>query len=305
MTESVPAPQGELNPLVAILDLEQVEQNIFRGQSRKTSWLRAFGGQVAAQALIAAGRTVESERRVHSLHSYFLRPGDSTRPIVYMVERSHDGRSFSTRRVTGVQGGQVIFTLSASFHVDEQGLEHQVPAPVNVPPAEQLPTLAERLARAADVPRSRYAQDNSREIELRWVDDPDDLGQPGQADERSPGQGRAVVGRDRQLVWMRAPGRVPDDPLLHICLLTYASDMTLLQAVLARHGLRMGQGVASMASLDHAIWFRGPVRADEWFLYETTSPFAAGARGLASGQFFDQQGHHLASVMQEGLVRLH
>ena len=284
-------PSARLNPLVGLLDLEQIEQDIFRGQSRKTGWLRAFGGQVAAQALVAAGRTVASDRRVHSLHSYFIRPGDSTRPIVYTVDRIRDGRSFTTRRVVGVQQGKAIFTLSASFHIEESGLEHQARVPRDVPAPEDVPTLAARL-RSADSASAHYLEDRSDEIELRWVDDP-----PWELPRKGPRTGG-------QRVWMRAAGQLPDDPLLHICLLTYASDMTLLDSVLLRHGVMVGHEVTSMASLDHAMWFMRPVRADDWFLYTTMSPFAAGGRGLATGRFFDQQGQQLASVVQEGLLRI-
>lgn len=284
-------PSQRLNPLVELLDLEQIEQDIFRGQSLKTGWLRAFGGQVAAQALVAAGRTVAPDRPVHSLHSYFIRPGDSTQPIVYTVDRLRDGRAFTTRRVVGIQQGKAIFTLSASFHVHEEGLEHQARVPQDVPPPDEVPTLADRL-RHADPAGAHYLEDRTDEIELRWVDDP-----PWEL----PRQGPRTGG---QRVWMRAGGYVPDDPLLHICLLTYASDMTLLDSVLLRHGVMVGHEVTSMASLDHAMWFMRPVRADEWFLYATMSPFAAGGRGLATGRFFDQQGHQLASVVQEGLLRI-
>jgi acyl-CoA thioesterase-2 len=273
--------------LFTLLDLEQIDDDIFRGLSSRTTWQRAFGGQVAAQALVAAGRTVSSDRPVHSLHSYFLRPGDSDIPIVYQVDRVRDGRSFTTRRVVAIQHGQPIFVLSASFQLAQDGIEHQIPMP-DAPDPETLPTLAALYARA-DPSIGDFQQEHP--IDLRFVDDPPWITERTQA---HPGHHR---------VWMRVPTPLSDDPLMHVCALTFASDMTLLDSVLIRHGLMVGRDVTAMASLDHAMWFMHPMRADEWFLYNCWSPASAGGRGLASGQFYDRSGRLLALVVQEGMIR--
>ena len=283
--------EAPVERLVRLLDLERIEENIFRGESSRTRWQRAFGGQVAGQALVAAGRTVDPERHVHSLHSYFIRPGDSDAPIVYDVDRVRDGRSFTTRRVTAIQHGRPIFALSASFQLAQPGIEHQPEMPADTPPPDELPTVEERLAQA-DETTAEYFLSMPRPIELRYVE-------PPQWQLPSP---PARTGLNR--VWMRANGTLPDDPLLHVCVLTYASDMTLLDSVLTRHGLVAGKDVTAMASLDHAMWFQRQFRADEWFLYASESPTAAGGRGLASGRFYDQQGRHLVSVVQEGMIRV-
>jgi acyl-CoA thioesterase-2 len=275
--------------LVRLLDLEQIEEKIFRGTSPKSLWQRVFGGQVAGQALVAAGRTVERDRHVHSLHSYFIRPGDPVVPIVYEVDVVRDGRSFSTRRVTAIQHGRPIFALSASFQLEQPGIEHHPRMP-DVPPPDDLPTIEERYALAGTETATFY-KSMPRPIDLRYVDDP-------------PWQQNAAPPRDGlNRVWMRAQGRLPDDPLLHVCVLTFASDLTLLDAILVRHGLTPGVQVTAMASLDHAMWFQRHFRADEWFLYVAESPTAAGGRGLATGRFFDQSGRHLVSVVQEGMIR--
>lgn len=277
-----------LDALVAILDLERIEVNIFRGRSPDDSPQRVFGGQVAGQALVAAGRTVPVERPVHSLHAYFLRPGDPAVPIVYEVDRSRDGRSFTTRRVVAVQHGEPIFTLSASFQVAEPGIEHQVAMP-SAPEPETLPTLEERLAPWREE-LGAYA--GPRPIDMRYVDDP-----PWASRER----GRREA---RQQVWMRADGALPPDPLLHVCAVTYASDYSLLDSILVAHGLAWGQGGLRGASLDHAMWFHRPFRADEWLLYDQESPTAFGSRGLARGQIFTRDGRLVVSVMQEGMFRI-
>ncbi|MDP9239933.1 MAG: acyl-CoA thioesterase II [Actinomycetota bacterium] len=279
--------QAALDRLVSLLDLEQIEQDIFRGRSPDVSLQRVFGGQVAGQALVAVGRSVPPERQAHSLHAYFLRPGDPSVPIVYLVDRIRDGRSFTTRRVVAVQHGKPIFNLSASFAVSEPGLDHQVPMP-DVPGPEELPTLAERTAPYGDkLPINRLP----RPIDLRYVDDPPWV---------SRGSGpREPTAR----VWMRADGVLPDDPLVHVCALTYASDMTLLDSVLAAHGLAWHLDEVVGASLDHAMWFHRPFRADEWLLYDCESPSAAGARGLATGRIFAADGRLVVSVVQEGLLR--
>ena len=283
--------QAAVDKLVKLLDLERIEENIFRGESTRTRWQRAFGGQVAGQALVAAGRTVDADRGVHSLHSYFIRPGDSDAPIVYEVDRVRDGRSFTTRRVTGIQHGRAIFALSASFQLQQAGIEHQPAMPPDTPGPEDLPPIDELLTQT-DSDTARYLLASPRPIELRYVEPPQWQVPPPPA--------RAGLNR----VWMRANGRLPDDPLLHVCVLTYASDMTLLDSVLARHGLVAGKQVTAMASLDHAMWFQRPFRADEWLLYASESPAAAGGRGLANGRFFDRDGRHLVSVVQEGMVRV-
>jgi acyl-CoA thioesterase II len=260
--------------LVDILDLERIEVDIFRGRSPVEGPQRVFGGQVAGQALVAAGRTVPDERAVHSLHAYFIRPGDPEVPIVYTVDRTRDGRSFSTRRVTAIQHGQAIFTLSASFHRPETGLEHQVPMP-EAPDPDGLPERTTRL----------------RPVEIRYAGEP-----PwARSDGRDP--------EPRSMVWMRARGPLPDDPLVHVCAVAYASDMSLLDSVLLAHGLSWDAQGLTAASLDHAMWFHGPFRADEWLLYAQESPAASGARGLAQGRIFRRDGRLIASVVQEGLIR--
>lgn len=289
MTPELTEPQPALAGLVNLLDLEPIEQDIFRGVSPQAHWQRVFGGQVAGQALVAAGRTVASERHVHSLHSYFIRPGDPAVPIVYQVDRVRDGRSFTTRRVTAIQHGRPIFALSASFQLDQPGVEHQPPMP-DAPPPESLPTLDERYAGIPDA--ASFFRRLPRPIEMRYVDDP-------------PWQQRAKGPRNGTIrVWMRAAGQLPDDPLLHVCVLTFASDLTLLNSLLMRHGLAVGMDDLTMASLDHAMWFHRRFRADEWVLYVSSSPSASGSRGLASGQFFSADGRHLVSVMQEGMIRV-
>jgi len=277
--------QAALDELVALLDLEQLERNLFRGISPPHSPTRVFGGQVAGQALVAAGRTVEPDRVVHSLHSYFLRPGDPTVPIVFDVERVRDGRSFTTRRVRAVQHGEVIFTLGASFQLSQPGVEHAEPAPIGVPAPEDLPDLGEWLRG-----ERTFLSGVPRPLDLRFVEAPLWTSKRGPATD------------EPQRVWMRADGTLPDDPLLHVCLLTYASDLTLLASVLAKHPLPIIR--VAMASLDHAMWYHHPFRADAWLLYECRSPSASGSRGLAEGRFFTRDGRHVVSAMQEGLVRV-
>ena len=287
--DGAPSGQPVLDRLVALLDLERIEENIFRGVSPAESPVRVFGGQVAGQALVAAGRTVPAERKVHSLHAYFIRPGDPSIPIVYEVDRIRDGRSFTTRRVIGVQRGKAIFALSASFQQPEPGVEHAEPMPA-VPDPETLPTRTESMRRYADKlgPIARVP----RPIDVRYVTDP-----PWEVRDRGPAEARSQV-------WMRADGSLPDDELLHVCVLTYASDMTLLDSVLVRHGAYWGLDRVLGASLDHALWFHRPFRADEWFLYDCASPSASGARGLATGRFFGRDGTLIATVVQEGLLRI-
>ncbi|MGW2018839.1 acyl-CoA thioesterase II [Streptomyces sp. NPDC001927] len=280
-----------LDALLDLLDLEQIEQNFFRGQSRSAVVPRVFGGQVAAQALVAAGRTVPEDRLAHSLHAYFLRAGDPGAPIVYTVDRIRDGRSFTTRRVVAVQHGQPIFHLSASFQTYEEGLEHQYDMPP-APDPESLPTAAEMLPRHLPADVAARLVEARAAVDLRYVDTPPwgSVGEP-----REP----------RSQVWFRTNGKLADDPLLHVCLATYVSDMTLLDSVLLAHG-RGGWAVGDVvgASLDHAMWFHRPFRADEWLLYDQESPSASGGRGLGQARIYTQDGRLAISVIQEGVVRV-
>jgi acyl-CoA thioesterase-2 len=274
--------------LQQILDLERIEDLVFRGRSRPVAETRVFGGEVAGQALIAAARTVVPERTVHSLHAYFMRPGDPGRPILYQVDPIRDGRSFTTRRVVGIQHGEPIFTLSASFQVTEPGVHHQVPE-LAVPDPDALPTTAELMERAGEQSVAWFAHFNRRfPLELRFPEEP-----PAVASVR--GEARPP----RQVVWVRATERLPDDPALHACAATYVSDLMLLP-----HKLLFGTSGLQMASLDHAVWFHAPFRADDWLCYEQESPWAGGARALCRGSLFDRAGTLVATVMQEGLIRV-
>jgi acyl-CoA thioesterase-2 len=276
--------------LLQILDLEELERNVFRGLSPQVGWQRVFGGQVIGQALVAAARTVEG-RPVHSLHCYFLRPGDPKIPILYEVDRIRDGKSFATRRVVAIQHGEAISTMAASFQIVEPGLDHQIEMPDVLPP-EKLPSEAELkeayLHNAPDAVR-KYWQ-HARPIELRPVDL------------------RHYVSREPlepiQFVWVRATHKLPDDPDIHRCVLAYASDMTLLDTSLFAHGRSIFDQDLQPASLDHAMWFHRPFRADEWLLYAEDSPSASGARGFTRGSLFTRDGKLVASVAQEGLIRV-
>ena len=278
--------QEAVDGLVGLLDLETLEVNLFRGISPPHSLPRVFGGQVAAQALVAAGRTVPEDREVHSLHAYFIRPGDPAVPIVYETERVRDGRSFTTRRVLAIQHGVPIFALSASFQLAQTGLQHTQPAPVGVPAPDTLPGL-DALASSAG---ARWLTQGPRPLDMRFVSP------PPWSDEF------AGASEEPARVWMRADGSLPDDRLLHVCMLTYVSDLTLLGSVLFRHD--RAEGPVQMASLDHAMWFHRPFRADEWLLYTCYSPFAGGGRGLATGRFTTADGTLVATTVQEGLVRV-
>lgn len=278
--------QPAVDRLLKLLDLEQLEVGYFRGVSPEVTLQRVFGGQVAGQALVAASRTVSVERSVHSLHGYFIRPGDPTVPILYTVEPVRDGRSFTTRRVTAIQHGKAIFFMSASFQVTEDGFEHQSEPPDVVPPQELAPVW--------DVVRAKMPPDAAWNV----MDHPIDLRYVGVPGWVNPGERPKS---DRQQVWMRIDGKLPDDAALHACALTYASDLTLLDSTLAVHGATWRE--VSSASLDHAVWFHRPFRADEWFLYDCESPSTSGGRGLAAGRFFSADGTHIATVLQEGLIR--
>lgn len=279
-----------LDELIALLDIEALEVNLFRGVSPEADQQRVFGGQVAAQALVAAGRTVEPTRAVHSLHSYFLRPGDTSVPIIFQVDRPRDGRSFTTRRVNAVQHGKVIFNLAASFQIVEPGPEHVDEMPM-VPDPEELPSWPERLASYADRlgPETMAWLVRERPIDSRPTQTPAWLDHTA----REP----------QQDVWIRANGTLPDDPLLHACVVAYASDLTLLDTAMLPHAVRLAESEFQIASLDHAMWFHRPFRADEWLLYHQTSPFAGGARGLAEGAIYTRAGRRAVTVIQEGLIR--
>ena len=278
-----------LTQLIDLLDLEAIEVNIFRGKNFDETRLRVFGGQVAAQSLVAAGRTVD-KGRVHSLHSYFLRPGDPTAPILYEVDRIRDGRSFTTRRVVAIQHGRAIFNLQCSFHLDEgPGLVHQAEMP-QVPRADELPTVRERLAPYVDQLPNWFVLDKPRPIDQRYVGDLPWL--------------PTASAELRQRLWVRADGDLGDDPLLHAAVIAYASDMSIIDSVLKPHRIRWEDGRAMVVSLDHCMWFHRPFRADRWLLLDQDSPNAYGARGLARGLVFDEEGHLVVSLVQEGLVRV-
>lgn len=289
MTTRILSGQAAVDALVELLDLRRLADNRFEGSSPPVGPQRVFGGQVAAQALVAAGRTVDPARSVHSLHGYFVRAGDAAEPIEYGVENIRDGRSFSVRRAIAYQHGKPIFTMASSFQRQETGLDHQPPAPADVPPPDEVPTMVERLAPYPE--RQSFWSLAPRPFDVRYITEPGWL---------RPGDRPA---NDHQRVWMRIDGTLPDDPLLHACALTFASDLTLLDAVLSVHGEVWGPGGMVGASLDHALWFHRQYRADEWFLYDCWSPTASGARGLATGQMFTEDGRHIATAVQEGLLR--
>jgi acyl-CoA thioesterase-2 len=278
-----------LDQLLAILDIETLEENLFRGVSPQAGWQRVFGGQVIGQALVAAYRTV-NERAAHSLHGYFLRAGDPAVPIIYNVDRIRDGGSFSTRRVVAVQHGQAIFSMAASFHKPEPGLTHQIKMP-NVPPPDTLPSEAELKERLIDrlPPQVRTYWERERPIELRPVDITRYLSQ----DKRAA----------TQQVWIRANGTLGDDLALNQCVLAYASDFTLLDTALIAHGRFIFDPSLMLASLDHAIWFHRHFRADEWLLYAQDSPGSGSGRAFCRGSLFTLSGELVASTAQEGLVR--
>jgi acyl-CoA thioesterase II len=278
--------------LLALLDLEALEINLFRGRSPQVGWQRVFGGQVIGQALVAASRTVEevATRPPHSLHAYFLLAGDPKIPIIYEVDRIRDGRSFTTRRVVAIQHGHAIFTMAVSFHVAETGLNHQAVMPA-VPGPEALPSdaeIRERILPIMPEPVRRYYE-RERPIELRPVEFERYLGK--------------AFPEARFNVWMRSTGVLPDGPAIHQCVLAYASDLMLLDAALIPHGRTVLDRSIMAASLDHAMWFHRPFRADDWLLYAQDSPSASGGCGFARGLIFARDGTLVASVTQEGLVR--
>ncbi len=285
-----PLVSERIDELLDLLDLEEIDANIYRGRNESDRRRRLFGGQVAAQALSAAGRTVAEGLLAHSLHAYFLRPGDPEVPVLYTVDRIRDGRSFTTRRVVAVQRGRAIFNMALSFHGDEPGYEHQVPMP-DAPDPETLPTWKQRVEQLGEkIPEdSRSWAPHSRPIDMRHVVPPTYLG------------GGPSAGPN--LAWLRVERKLPDDPFLHQCVLAYASDISLLDNVVRPHGRDGPLGPLMMASLDHAMWFHQRFRVDDWLLYAQESPVATGARGFARGAIYTRDGKLVASVAQEGLMR--
>ncbi|WP_256752004.1 acyl-CoA thioesterase II [Mesorhizobium sp. Mes31] len=280
-----------MDELLDILDLERLEHNLYRGRSPQVEWQRVFGGQTIAQALVAAQRTVEPDRYVHSLHGYFMRPGDIKVPIIYEVDRIRDGGSFTTRRVLAIQHGQAIFSLEASFQVDEKGLEHQFALPDDVPPPEGLQTQRQLLEKAERVPEAvRRFWARERPLELRPVN----LQHYESRDKLPP----------RQNVWIRLAGPVPDDRALQSVLLAYLSDMTLLDTSTFAHGRGLFDPDIQAASLDHSMWFHRPHALDGWLLYAQDSPSSSGSRGFSRGTLYARDGTLIASMAQEGLIRL-
>ncbi len=282
-----------LEELLELLDLEQIETNIFRGMSPPDGWQRVYGGQVIGQALVAASRTVEDEARsAHSLHGYFLRPGNTTIPILYSVDRIRDGRSFTTRRVVAVQQGEAIFSMSVSFQVLELGLEHQNQIPDVPPPEACIDLQALRRQHSASTTQNILDQANQPQpIELKFVES---------FNEFNPNPAPPI-----QHVWVKTSGKMPKNYRLNQCLLAYASDLTLLDTSYRPHGIGWRNDKFQVASLDHSMWFHKPFLTDEWMLYQQDSPFAGGARGFSRGTIFNSKGDLIASVAQEGLIRLH
>jgi acyl-CoA thioesterase-2 len=281
-----------LQELLAILDLEQLEHNLYRGRSPELDWQRVFGGQTIAQALVAAQRTVAADRHVHSLHGYFMRPGDTKVPILYQVDRIRDGGSFATRRVVAVQHGQAIFSLEASFQVDEDGLEHQIPMPLDVPDPDTLGTQQDLIVKFGDaVPQGiRRYWERDRPVDMK----PIMLKHYTSREKLDP----------RQNIWIRTTGPVPQDRATQAAVLAYLSDMTLLDTSTFAHGRAVFDQDIQAASLDHAMWFHRPHPIDDWLLYTQDSPSTSGARGFTRGALYARDGTLIASVAQEGLIRL-
>ncbi len=281
---------GSAEELVGLLELEQLEVDLFRGGQARTERQRVFGGQVAAQAVVAATRSVEGQFVLHSLHSYFLRPGDPSVPIVYDVERIRDGRSFATRRVSARQHGRPIYYMTANFQIPEPGLEHQDRMPDVVPPEEGMPLIdlvRSRGSEAAEHWEREWSALDVRHVGISGHGLPDDPDHPARA-----------------RLWIRVDGTLADDPTVQSAAFTYASDLTLLGAALVPHGVDIASPRLQPASLDHTIWFHRPFRADDWWLYDQFSPFAGGARGLALARVFTRSGELVATVAQEGLIRM-
>jgi acyl-CoA thioesterase-2 len=281
-----------LNKIIETLDLEEIELNHYLATSPNEGWQRVYGGQVIGQALVAASRTVSTDRSAHSLHGYFLRAGDTDIPILYKVDRIRDGKSFTTRRVVAVQRGQAIFTMSISFQVDEGGLNHQFDMP-DVPGPDDLQTEDEiRQVQSKNWPKEfQDSFSGSSAIQVKPIE-PIDLLNPKPAE-------------PVQRCWMRCGDKLPDDPRIHQCVLAYLSDWSLLDTATRPHAVSFMQDNVQVASLDHAMWFHRPFRADEWLLYDQDSPSASGARGFNRGLIYNQSGELVASTTQEGLVRIH
>jgi acyl-CoA thioesterase II len=278
------------NDLIDLLDLEEIEQNHYRATSPSEGWQRVYGGQVIGQALVAASRTVPEDRQAHSLHGYFLRPGDTTIPILYKVDRIRDGRSFTTRRVVAIQHGRPIFNMSISFQTEEPGFSHQFDMPEAPPPESLMDERELRAQWAAKLPAEyQDAFNRERPIDVRPID-PQDIFHP---DQRPP----------QQMCWMKSRDPLPDDHRLHQCVLAYLSDWSLLDTATLPHGVSFLQDNMQMASLDHALWFHRPFRADDWLLFVQDSPSASGARGLNRGLIYRRDGALVASAAQEGLMR--
>ena len=290
MPTDAAAPQSALQDLLKTLDLEPIEDNLFLGPRGIEGWQRVFGGQVLGQSLVAAARTVDPGRQMHSLHGYFLLAGDPARPILYDVERIRDGGSFATRRVKAIQHGRPIFSMSSSFHKAEPGFEHQAPMP-DLPPPEALPNPKDVIDQHIDAlpPAMRSYWSRERPIEMRAPD----LSRYLTREKKPPAQS----------IWIRANGTLPDDPVIHQAVLAYASDFTLLDTALIAHGKLLFDADVQLASLDHGIWYHRPFRADEWMLYVQDSPSAFGARGFCRGSIYARDGQLIASVVQEGLMR--
>lgn len=283
-----------MGEVLSILDVETLEMNLFRGVSPKERSQRVFGGQVIGQAMVAAARTVEegAARPAHSLHCYFLRPGDPKVPIIYEVDRIRDGRSFTTRRVSAIQHGRAIFTMAVSYHIREDGFEHQIDMP-DVPGPDglksELELRAEIIDKIDEEERERWLREQP--LEMRPVD--------------AKGFFRPEKREPYNNVWFRATAPVPEEEILQQCVLAYASDMTLLDTATLPHGINWFSGRLQAASLDHAMWFHHPFNVNEWMLYAQDSPAASGARGFNRGSIYTQDGKLVASVVQEGLVRVH
>jgi acyl-CoA thioesterase-2 len=281
-----------INELIELLDLEEIEHNHYRATSPDEGWQRVYGGQVLGQALVAASRTVSEERSAHSLHGYFLRPGDTTIPILFKVDRIRDGRSFTTRRVVAIQHGRAIFNMSISFQVAEDGFCHHFEMPAAPAPEDLVDERVLREQWTARLPPEQAAAFNrERPIDVRFVE-PVDIFDP---EPRSP----------QQMCWMKSRDPLPDDPRLHQCVLAYLSDWSLLDTATLPHAVSFLQDDMQMASLDHAMWFHRPFRADEWLLYVQDSPSASGARGMNRGLVYERGGRLVASTAQEGLMRRH
>ncbi|MEP0942032.1 MAG: acyl-CoA thioesterase II [Rhizobiaceae bacterium] len=290
MTSPEADPKTAVEELIDILNLEQLEHNLFRGRSPKTGWQRVFGGQVIGQALVAAQRTVPDDRQVHSLHGYFLRPGDPEIPIIYDVDRIRDGGSFTTRRVVAIQHGHAIFSMSVSFQIAEEGLDFHMDMPNQADPESLMSEaeLKEKFMQFASEEVKNYWK-RERPIEVRATSFEHYL-----TDKKLPPE---------QYVWVRATGPIPDDPSLQAAVLAYASDITLLDTALYPHGRKVFDRDLQVASLDHSMWFHRPINMNEWLLFSQDSPNSNGGRGLTRGSLYTRDGVLVASCSQEGLIR--